>query len=393
MTIILIPSACKRTETEYLEVSLQKYRDQLKELRREFSVRDLPKIPFFQFGMGNRKKLIYKNGKLYDPFTGDLYQEWPVKSETIIPNDYRVNIWTSKGDQVAIFENEAGVFINAGKKNRQIENTDVSLNLPAFKGYKYSEVLKVLHHEILINILESEPLPNFLVYRNPWRRDAAMMAMCLNLTGNLTLIKNWVKNIEDPYDRNNGAETEADNLGQTLYLISLFSDTSHPVVNKILKEITRFEIKTGQNTYICGRTDGHEAPVYQTKWLKYGLRSFGLPDKYIIPQIQDNYSSLFWWDYKESYMPGTRDAYEEWNMDKDAYPKYPYIGWAADHFHGKRRNAVSSHDYPLSWEQDASQADYDRMKSIDEVFVKEKISAPHTWHASEMFLYLLEFKK
>ena len=34
-------------------------------------------------------------------------------------------------------------------------------------------------------------------------------------------------------------------------------------------------------------------------------------------------------------MPGTLDAYEEWGMDKDLYPEYPYIGWAADHFHRK----------------------------------------------------------
>ncbi len=108
-----------------------------------------------------------------------------------------------------------------------------------FKAYKYSEVLKVLHHEILINILDSKPLPNYLVYSNPWRRDAAMMAMCLDSTGNLQLIENWVMSIDDPYDRNNAGETEADNLGQTLYLVSLFSDTTHPVVQKILKEIPR----------------------------------------------------------------------------------------------------------------------------------------------------------
>ena len=80
-----------------------------------------------------------------------------------------------------------------------------------------------------------------------------MMAMCLDSTGNLQLIKNWVMNIDDPYDRNNAGETEADNLGQTLYLVSLFSDTTHPVVQKILKEIPRFEIKTGYDIFIKGK--------------------------------------------------------------------------------------------------------------------------------------------
>jgi len=371
---------------------MQKYRDQLDELRREFSVRDLPDIRFFQFGMGNRKKLIYKNGTLYDPFTGEMYRVWPMQSEKIIPNEYRVIISTESGRDVVIFENESGMFIREGSKTLQVEQTDALVKLPEFERYRYSEVLKVLHHEILINIVDSKPLPNFLVYSNPWRRDGAMMAMCLDSTGNLSLIRDWVMSIRDPYDRNNAGETEADNLGQTLFLVSLFSDMTHPVVPAILKEILHYEVRSGQEVYICGRSDFHEVPAYQTKWLKYGLLSLGLPDHYTIPKVQDDYASLFWWHYRESYLTGTTDAYEEWGMDKDPYPKYPYIGWAADHFHGKRRNAISNRDYPLSWEQDASQADYSGMKPIDEIFVKERISIPHTWHASEMFLYLLEFK-
>jgi hypothetical protein len=371
---------------------LKKYHSQLNELRSKFSVRVLPGVSFFQFGMGNRKKLIYKDGKLYDPFSGKIYHQWPLKQEILIPNEYRVDVLTTDGRSIVLFEDETGVYVREGNKTRMVENTATSLNLPNFKGYKYSEILKVLHHEILINILESKPLPNFLVYSNPWRRDAAMMAMCLNSTGNLPLIRNWVMHIDDPYDRNNGGETEADNLGQTLYLVSLFGDTNHPVVRKILREISRFEVKMSKGVYIVGRTDAHEAPVYQTKWLKYGLISLGMKDPYIVPQIQDNYSSLFWWAFKDSYMPGTIDAYEEWGMAKDKNPKYPYIGWAADHFHSKTRNALSNRDYPLSWEQDASEADYSRMKVIDEKYVNDKISAPHTWHASEMFLYLLEFR-
>lgn len=27
---------------------------------------------------------------------------------------------------------------------------------------------------------------------------------------------------------------------------------------------------------------------------------------------------------------------------------------------------------------------------VSDAYVKEKIGAPHTWHAAEMFLYLLE---
>ena len=64
-------------------------------------------------------------------------------------------------------------------------------------------------------------------------------------------------------------------------------------------------------------------------------------------------------------------------------------GWAADHFHGLKRNPISNRDYPLSWEIQASQADYNGMKIIDNQYANEKNASPHTWHASEMFLYLI----
>jgi hypothetical protein len=43
-----------------------------------------------------------------------------------------------------------------------------------------------------------------------------MMTMCFKATGNLDLIRDWVLGLTEPYDRNNGGETEADNLGQAL---------------------------------------------------------------------------------------------------------------------------------------------------------------------------------
>ena len=125
-------------------------------------------------------------------------------------------------------------------------------------------------------------------------------------------------------------------------------------------------------------------PVYQTKWLKYGLKSMKLPDKYIIPEIADDYSALFWWDYKEHYVPGN-DA----NDRKD----YPYLGWACDHFHGEIKSPISNRDYPLTWEINASQAKYSGIATVDSAYVNDQNSSPHTWHASEIFLYLLEIKK
>jgi hypothetical protein len=369
---------------ENVTSSLLKYRQQLELLRNEFSGADMPGVKFFLFGMGNRTKLLYKSGKLINSITGKVVHEWQVKSETIIPNDYQVNIETLSAVKVIIFENEKGVFINDKGKETLIAGTETPLLLPAFEEYKYSEVLKELHHEILINIVDSKPLPNYFVYKNPWRRDGAMMAMCLKETGNLGLIRNWALSLNDPYDRNNAGETEADNLGQTLYILSFFTDKNNTLVAKILEETQKYEVSDGRGKYIKGHTDFHEAPVYQTKWLKYGLKALNLPDDYTIPMVQDDYSVLFWWDYKDSYMPGTIDTY---NIDK-----YPYLGWACDNFHGKKTSPVSNRDYPLTWEIDASQADYNGMAIVDEIYVTARNSSPHTWHASEVFLYLLKIK-
>ncbi len=157
-----------------------------------------------------------------------------------------------------------------------------------------------------------------MVYKKPWRRDGAMMAMCIKSTGNINLIRNWVLSLTDPYDRNNNGETEADNLGQTLFILSFFVDKNYPLVSKVLNEVKKFEVKGVEGKYIKGRSDFSEKPVYQTKWLKYGLKALSLPDDYVIPNVEDNYSALFWLDYKDK--EGKKDANDKNN--------YPYLGWA-----------------------------------------------------------------
>ena len=44
--------------------SLNKYINQLSEFENEFRFREMPDIEFFLFGMGNRTKILYKNGIL-----------------------------------------------------------------------------------------------------------------------------------------------------------------------------------------------------------------------------------------------------------------------------------------------------------------------------------------
>jgi hypothetical protein len=89
-------------------------------------------------------------------------------------------------------------------------------------------------------------------------------------------------------------------------------------------------------------------------------------------------------DYRTAYVPG---------HDADDRVNYPYLGWACDHFHGERRSPISDRDYPLTWEAEASQARYQGMALVSEEYVKRKLSAPHTWHAAEVFLYLFESKR
>jgi hypothetical protein len=207
------------------------------------------------------------------------------------------------------------------------------------------------------------------------------MAMVLKQTSNLHLIKDWILSIRDPFDRNNHGISEADNLGQVLYLVSLVSDTSHPVVQTVLDSSKLF---TKEN-YLEGKTDDALHPVFQTKWLKYGLKSLGLPDHYTIPAVYDSYSSLFWWDYKDQHVSGSR-------FDEGNSHNYPYLVWAEDHFYGEKRGIVTSQEYPLSWEAHASDANYAALKVLDQGLVSQKLSPAHTWHASEMFLLLMEEK-
>jgi hypothetical protein len=255
--------------------------------------------------------------------------------------------------------------------------------LPTFAEHRHAALLRVLHHEILINVINGRPVPNHFVYKKPWYRDGAMMAMCLQRTDNLDVIREWILSLREPYDRNNAGESEADNLGQALFLISLVSDKHHPLVRQVQQELAKHEVRDGASRYIRGRSDFAEHPVYQTKWAKYGLRSLGLPDPYTIPAVADSYSSLFWMDFRQTHVSGSEAT------DRDCYP---YLGWATDHFRGQKLSPISNRDYPLTWEIKASQADYSAMAIVDPVYVQQQASVPHTWHAAEIFLYLLDLQ-
>lgn len=339
----------------------------------------MPDVRFFLFGMGNRTKFIYKNGRLKNAFSGDVVRQWNIQRETISPADYTVDLETKDEKIIRIAENEKGVYLlENGRITVLSENP---LQLPTFEGHPFAPVLRVLHHEILMNIVDGKPVPNLFVYDKPWFRDAALMAMVLQQTGNLLLIKDWILNLRDPFDRNNRGINEPDNLGQVLYLVSLVADSTHPIVQMVLDSVNLFR----KETYIEGKTDYTAHPVYQTKWLKYGLQALNLPDTLQIPLIADSYSSLFWLDYRDQHVATIR-------FNEQSNQNYPYFIWAEDRFYGEHRGAVTNREYPLSWEAQASEARYEGLQELDVTFARQKLAAPHSWHAAEMFLQLFDWK-
>jgi hypothetical protein len=359
-----------------LNRELATYRRQLDAVRRGHGgVRKLPPIAFFLLGMGDRQKLVYRQGVLRDARTGREVRRWGIKQELIVPPAYTVALETRDGDRVFLVEDQEAVWLEEGGKRIALTRGHVSL--PSFSGHHHAAVLRVLHQEVLINVIGGQPVPNFMVYPKPWYRDGAMMAMVLKRSGNLDLIKGWVLGQREPYDRNNGGEAEADNLGQALYLISLASDQNHPLVPLLQRELKGLE----NAHHIEGRSDFAPHPVYQTKWAKYGLKCLGLEDPYEVPQVVDSYASLFWWAYKADDRPGQQVIGSD---------DYPYLTWAGSHYAGLKKGKLSDQDYPLTWEAKASQADYRGMGVIDRAYVEARLCTPHTWHAAEAFLYLLE---
>lgn len=328
---------------------------------------------FALLGMGPRRKLLYRDGELLDALTGQLLRSWPVAAEEHEPDEYRVRLRLRDGAEVLIWEDAQALWLTEAGQTEVLSEGEV--RLPRFEGHPHAGLLRRLHHEMLVNLVQGAPLPNLFVYSKPWYRDAAMVAMCLEQTGNLNLIAPWVAGLCEPYDRNNAGHCEPDNLGQVLYLIGLCGPADHPLVPVVLEEAQRRR----QGDHLTGLTDGAEHPVYQTKWLKYGLRALGLEDRWQVPEVYDAYSALFWMDYRQQHAPGPRFSTRSCEL-------YPYLGWAECHFHGETRETPDQ-AWPLTWEAEASEADYPGMALIGEEYVRARVCVPHTWHAAEMFLY------
>jgi hypothetical protein len=169
-------------------------------------------------------------------------------------------------------------------------------------------------------------------------------------------------------------------------MVSLFDAHHHPIIAKVLRAVSDYR----KGRHIVGNTDGSEKPVYQTKWLKVGLKSLCLDDPLRIPSVFDPYSALFWMDYRNEHIPGKR-------FSRKTLELYPYLNWAEAHFYDEAPpEPLDDIRPPLTREGAGSEAEYWRLKplansgAIPARQVEKRVATPHTWHAAEMFLYLIE---
>jgi hypothetical protein len=328
---------------------------------------------FFIFGPGPRRKYIYRGGQLIDARGRGCVRSWDVAAERFEPAEYRVSLTLRSGREVVIQCDEQGLWIVEDQQRGLVSHA--ALRLPRFEDRPCAPLLRILHHDILVNIVDGVPLPNLLAHRRPSLRHAALMAMVLKETGNLDLLRPWILGLRDPFA---GAERSPDNLGQALYLASLVSDRAHPVVEAVLRAIPQFR----RNNHLGGATDGAEHPVYQTKWLKFGLRALGLDDPYVIPTEPDSYADTFWMGFRDQSVRGPGLSVREREL-------HPHLHWAEAHYYAWAPPGLPSAEaYPITWDAHDPAADPAGLELLGPEFVAQRHAAPHAGHAAEMFLYL-----
>ncbi len=362
--------------SEWFELSIKDNKLILNINERE---KEIKEDQFFIFGMGLREKYLFVKDKTTEKYKlikyfdeQDILENLTLKS--IDYENYIVYAEDEKNNKISIYENDEGIYIyNNGTLNRVLDDS-TKIDIPTFENYQHKKQLKILFNEIMINITKDGPKPNFLVYENSWYRDSAIVAMALKKTNNINQIEEWISNIKDIYDMQNGYK-EADNLGQVLFLMSLVENKNETIIKEVLEEAENIRTEEG---YLNGITDGTYHPIYQTKWLIYGLKSLGLNyEKWKIPNVYDDYESLLWFE------KGKQSKNIE-NSDR-----WPYLFFAKLHYNGIKIDFEES-DYPISSEYYPSKANFKGMSVINEDFTKTKLIVPHAWSAAEMFLYLID---
>ena len=347
-----------------------------------------PDKQFYIFGMGSRKKYIYKaGGQLIDFETSSVFYSFDIKKEKFLFDRYTVVIWTKDGGTYLITENSYGAYIKdiTDGEEKIVATLCESeyINLPDFEEYKYSEQLRILHQEILVSFRGNDPVPNIYTYHKPWYRDGAMMALVLEKTKNLHLMRKWALGVTELYDRNNKGNCEPDNLGQIAFVLSYFVNKDYPLICDIVKEAE----KIMKNGLLTGLTDYSHHEIYATLWLKLAYERLGIDTSSIkIPKEFDSYARMFWMD--------KREVEKETPYSNEYNEKYPYLTWAVWNFNDEKEyESYLDIKYPMSWEIEASEAEYQNIAPLSQSYADNKCSAPHSWHAAEMFMCLIKERK
>ena len=335
---------------------------------------------YYYLGFGPRRKLMYKPGLLMDIDSREVLYEFEEKESMIIPNIYTVIIETKDNKFIKIYEDQDGVHYNVDGKDKIVDGTSNKIELYSFSEQKYSNMKAVLYGEILYNIKDSKIYPNIVVYNKPWYRDAAITSMVLRQTNNTDLIIDWINNLDELFDNNNGME-EPDNLGELLYLLSIQKDKNTNLIDRIESKAEEIANSNPNGYYIYGKTDFTDQHLYQNLWYKFGIESVGRDYHFDIEKIkEDDYSKGAWWsDYQTSVIYNDNSNYE-----------YPYLSYAIRHNEKKGNIIINRELYPLSWEVNASHANYDIYSGLDFYMKDSRISPLHTWSASELLLFIMD---
>jgi len=372
---------------------------------------------FFSFGMGDRRKMIYKKGKLIDLKTKQVIRSFDFTHEMIIPNMYTVLLLDQAGRITRIYEDETGVHIEKGRmakiwedwnnynqweddrlnnrETRLVENiasetittSKNKINLPNFEDSKVGRVLKVLHQEVLVNIDHEKPRTTLMARTNEsgLYREGMVAAMVLEKTNNTWLFEDWMKQISSIYDCRNKLEkneakcTEsADNPGQLLYLLGAITNSRQDLTNKIKAEVKQKVV----NGEFVGEVDGEKMGYYPTALLINGARKNKIDLGYDFNLGKaDKYLGLTWWlnDYKEAKHGNIVD------------PMHPAKEWASVHQEPGHYGLTTILDeaYPLTFDGELTKTEAEEQKIINEHYSHEKgPKLSSIWHASEMFLML-----
>ena len=368
------------------EVSLNKYKKQIIDMKNTYNVKYFiePKEPIgiFYFGMGDRKKIVYKDGKLIDLKTKEIIKEVDYSDELIVPNEYSVLLKDKKDNVYLIEENEDGIFFSKNNDKEKIVESGKEIHLPEYDGMRYSEILKVLHQEVLFNIDGSEPRPNIIGYYKPFYRDAMVATMVLEDTDNVHLIADWVKNLDSIYDYARSSEIkEPDNLGELLYMIGATKVDRDDLVEEVLDEIEN--IRTEDNM-IHGNIDSAEQKYYPTAIALFGEEKLGIKPNLSLGNIDDVYGKLTWYYHNPNMI---------WAQFIDA-PLFPYLGWAQRHYTEHGLVYMLDEIYPLSYEAGTPKPGYkaEPYCFISEFYCENVTHISHLWDASEKYLFLKEQK-